>query len=115
MSGIIGTSHSKSGVVGKSPDTAKAWVNFDGTIRDSFNVSSVTDQATGDYSVTFATNLPSGNYCLAGFVGGAALNLIGGRNVEGYNLVGSTRIGVRDASAENWVDTSLVTLIIIGG
>ena len=119
MSGIIGTSSSRSKVIGRSQDTAKAWVNFDGTgtiaIRDSFNVSSLTDNATGDYSVTFASNLPSTNYCLAGFVGGAALNVIGGRNVEGYNLVGSTRIGVRDASAESWEDTSLVTLIIIGG
>ena len=103
----------------KGDVVAKAWVNFDGTgtvaIRDSLNVSSLTDNAAGDYTISFGTNLPNANYCLAGFCGGAALNVIGGRNVEGYNLVGSTRIGVRDASAESWEDTSLVTLIIIGG
>ena len=38
---------------------AKAWINFNGTgtiaIRDSFNVSSITDNATGDTTVTLAT------------------------------------------------------------
>ena len=36
---------------------ARAWVNFNGTgtvaIRDSFNVSSITDNGTGNYTVTF--------------------------------------------------------------
>ncbi len=53
---------------------AKAWVNFDGTfasspftianggIRASFNVSSVTDNGTGDYTVTFAASLTDANY-----------------------------------------------------
>jgi len=44
--------------------TAKAWVNFDGTgtiaARDSFNFSSLTDNGTGDYSVTI-TNAMSNN------------------------------------------------------
>ena len=66
MSELIGTSHSKSKVIGRSQDTAKAWVNFDGTgtvaIRDSFNVSSLTDNATGDYTVTFKTAMANANY-----------------------------------------------------
>ena len=43
------------------PGTAKAWVNFNGTlvaasmIRSAFNVSSITDHNTGDYSVNFTT------------------------------------------------------------
>ena len=48
------------------PGTAKAWVNFNGTgtpaIRDSFNVSSITDNGTGDFTVNFATNMPSTSY-----------------------------------------------------
>ena len=36
---------------------AKIWVNFDGegtvSIRDDFNVSSITDNGTGDYTVNF--------------------------------------------------------------
>ena len=54
---------------------AKAWVHFDGSfgtspfteanggIRDSFNVSSVTDGGTGYYTVNFETAMPNANYC----------------------------------------------------
>lgn len=50
---------------------AKAWVNFNGTtspgtIRDSFNVSSVTRRATGQYTVNFTTAMPNANYAAVG-------------------------------------------------
>lgn len=48
---------------------AKAWVNFDGgngntagTINGSFNVSSITVNGTGDYTVNFTTAMPNANY-----------------------------------------------------
>ena len=45
---------------------AKAWVNFNGTgtvaIRASFNVSSITDNGTGDYTVNFTTAMVDANY-----------------------------------------------------
>ena len=46
----------------------RAWVNFNGTtaspstIRGSGNVSSVTKNGTGDYTINFATALPDANY-----------------------------------------------------
>ena len=44
----------------------RAWVNFNGTgtvaIRASGNVSSITDHATGDYTVNFTTAMPDINY-----------------------------------------------------
>ncbi len=44
----------------------RAWVNFNGTgtvaIRASFNVSSITDNGTGDYTVNFTTALADANY-----------------------------------------------------
>ncbi len=44
----------------------RAWVNFNGTgtvaIRASGNVSSITDNATGDYTVNFTTAMPDANY-----------------------------------------------------
>ena len=47
---------------------AKSWVNFDSvgsiSIRDSFNVSSVTESATGDYQVYFSNNMSNANYCI---------------------------------------------------
>ena len=53
---------------------AKAWVNFDGTtgtlnqndvtIRDSFNVTSLTDNGTGDYYNNFTNSFSNTNYCV---------------------------------------------------
>ena len=45
---------------------AKAWVNFNGqgtvAIRNSYNVASITDNGTGDYTINFATNMPNSTY-----------------------------------------------------
>jgi hypothetical protein len=54
-------------VVGTAPlYMARAWVNFNGTgtvaINASANVSSITDNQTGDYSVNFTTAMSDANY-----------------------------------------------------
>lgn len=50
--------------------SAKAWVNFNGTgtvaIRSSYNVSSITDNGTGDYTINFTTAMPNANYTAVG-------------------------------------------------
>lgn len=47
----------------------RAWVNFNGTgtvaIRGSGNVSSITDNGTGDYTVNFTTAMPDTNYSIS--------------------------------------------------
>ena len=52
------------GLVGSQ--LCRSWVNFNGTgtvaIRSSFNVASITDNGTGDYTVTFTTAMPDANY-----------------------------------------------------
>jgi hypothetical protein len=65
----------------------RAWVNFNGTgtvaIRASGNVSSITDNGSGDYTVNFATAMPDINYSAVAnssavyanyFSGGANIN-----------------------------------------
>ena len=51
----------------------RAWVNFNGTgtvaIRASGNVSSITDNNTGDYTVNFTTAMPDANYSVSGSCG----------------------------------------------
>jgi hypothetical protein len=51
----------------------RAWVNFNGTgtvaIRESGNVSSITDNGTGDYTVNFTTAMPDANYAVTGAAG----------------------------------------------
>jgi hypothetical protein len=48
----------------------RAWVNFNGTgtvaIRASGNVTSITDNGTGDYTVNFTTAMPDINYVVCG-------------------------------------------------
>jgi hypothetical protein len=57
--------------------TAKAWVNFNGTgtvaIRASFNVSSITDNGTGNYTVNFTTAMPDANYSAIGSTQGSGI------------------------------------------
>lgn len=63
---------------GSAPSyAARAWVNFDGTgtytpnpstskIRASGNITSVTKNSTGDYTVNFTTNMPDANFSVSG-------------------------------------------------
>jgi hypothetical protein len=48
----------------------RAWINFDGTstpaVRASGNVSSITDNGTGDYTVSFTTAMPDNDYTVTG-------------------------------------------------
>ena len=50
----------------------RAWVNFNGTgtvaIRASGNVTSITDNGNGQYTINFATAMPDANYgtCISG-------------------------------------------------
>lgn len=58
-SGVLATQNGMTGI-------PKAWVNFlgtNGTRNASFNVSSVTLNSTGNWTVAFTTALPDANYC----------------------------------------------------
>lgn len=52
------------------PSTIKAWVNFNGiapvSIRSQFNISSVTRNGAGDYTINFSTPLADANYVVSG-------------------------------------------------
>ena len=67
--------------------SAKAWVNFNGTgtvaIRASGNVSSITDNGVGDYTVNFTSALADANYAVSGvtsYIGGSQAGPIMGDN-----------------------------------
>jgi hypothetical protein len=59
--GVLATQNGMSGI-------AKAWVRFNGTgtvsILGSFNVSSITDNGTGLYTVNYSTSFPDTNYSI---------------------------------------------------
>lgn len=82
----------------------RAWVNFNGTgtvaIRASGNVSSITDNGTGDYTLNFTNAMPDANYsisgyCLAASGGGSAYIVLGN---DFPPAAGSCRVGVGDIS-----------------
>jgi hypothetical protein len=55
---------------------AAAWVNFNGTgavaIRDQYNVASITDNGTGDYTINLTEPMGDANYSVVGSIGGTA-------------------------------------------
>ena len=72
----------------------RAWVNFNGTgtvaIRASGNVSSITDNGTGDYTVNLTTAMPDGNY--------AATQMIMSNNTNGAGWSANMRNDVAPAT-----------------
>ncbi len=91
----------------------RAWVNFDGTgtvaIRASYNVSSITDNGTGDYTVNFTTAMPDANYVFvasssreSGSVGSRSLCYLDGQTkttsaIRLVNLASGSTIAVDNA------------------
>lgn len=78
----------------------RAWVNFNGTgtvaIHASGNVSSITDNGTGDYTVNFTNAMPDVNYSIFGSCVGSGSasafnNYTAGANVATPKLTGSIR------------------------
>jgi hypothetical protein len=95
----------------------RAWVNFDGTgtpaIRGSFNVSSITDNGTGDYTVNFTTALPDANYgfSVSGSQNDVGATFIGGSYGNTTRLAGSFRL-VTLNGAVVYTDMNSVTVAV---
>lgn len=78
----------------------RAWVNFNGTgtpaIRSSGNVSSITDNGVGLYTVNFTTAMPDTNFAVAcsggDYTTGTALLYIQERNAPGLRTVNSIAV-----------------------
>jgi hypothetical protein len=100
---------------------AQAWVNFDSTqaaasmIRESYNVSSMTDTATGRYTINFSTALSNANFCFAGSAGNNASTTTNGRDItnDGTRTTSALPIRVtRDNDVA--VEDSYVGVIVFG-
>lgn len=81
-------------------DLVKAWVNFNGTgtvaIRSSLNVSSITDNNVGDYTINFTTALQDANYNVVGCV---ANQYPGSAVAKSFNTVQPSYAALPTASA----------------
>jgi hypothetical protein len=97
--GVLATQNGMTGI-------AKAWVNFNGNpsiaIRDSFNVSSMTRNALGDYTVNFTTAMPNANYsCVTSCVQALAAN-----DISGF-FIGVKTTGSMNGTPSNQTTTSV--------
>jgi hypothetical protein len=81
----------------------RAWVNFDGTgtpaIRASGNVTSITDNGTGDYTVNFTNAMPDANYCYTMAVEDASIVLVNTNFTSFSKTTSSIRTGTRYISS----------------
>ena len=97
----------------------KAWVNFNGTgtvaIRASGNVSSITDNGTGDYTVNFTTAMTDADYScaisMAGAQGYAVPSSCGANLMIGTKTTTSQRVYSGQAIANNNVAWSAVDYV----
>ena len=103
---------------------AKAWVNFNGTgtvaIRGSYNVSSITDNGAGIYTVNFSSNMTDTNYAVSGSVGGAVSSagwLTNGNSQDSHtvnNTTSSCRVSVAWQSVSGHFDAQVISVNIFG-
>jgi hypothetical protein len=100
----------------------RAWVNFNGTgtvsIRASGNVTSITDNGTGNYTINFTTAMPNINYTTVGtcssdsdgFLKIVALNSRSGSSVD--PTTSAQRIYTRVSGTNNDSDTTWVEVAV---
>ena len=92
--------------------SAKAWVNFNGstaTIRAAHNVSSITRNGAGDYSINFTTALADANYAIAGATQGIA-GLFSINNTTGLTT-GYARVRVTNSTTAASADVTQATFV----
>ena len=109
---------------------AKAWVIFQGDtntggncdIRDSYNVSSVTDEGTGDYTVNFTGSvLSNANYCITGSISwsNGSRNILSVASETGGDSVAPTTTALRLESVNYGngaqYDADYVSIAVFGG
>lgn len=100
----------------------RAWVNFNGTgtvaIRASGNVSSITDNGTGDYTVNFTNAMPDANYSATGFAwasnkNAAAIFLGPKTTATNPETTSSIRVATRDNISETILyDADVVNITV---
>jgi hypothetical protein len=90
---------------------ARAWVNFNGTgtvaIRGSGNVSSITDNNTGNYTVNFTTAMQDANYSVAAT---SAMDSTG--YGVGTNTVTTTTVQILIGTGVDYIDLASVYVTI---
>jgi len=95
----------------------RAWVNFNGTgtvaIRASGNVSSITDNGAGNYSVNFATAMPDADYAPVISVEESGITCFCAFNNTVQQTAGVGRIGVFLGTGSSGYDAEQVNYVVL--
>ena len=125
VTGTSPTPDALSTASGSAPSySLRSWVNFNGSgtlsIRNSANVTSVTDNAAGDYTVNFTTALPAnyawtvgGNIALASYTGYAVLKTDASSNPTTYTT-SAFRLHTVESSTGGVRDINYICLMFVG-
>jgi hypothetical protein len=95
----------------------RAWVNFNGSgtpaKRGDGNITSITDNGTGNYDVNFATAMPDANYATTATAGagGGTTNVFVTAPYATANTTSSIRIGIHNAGG-SLVDVGYVFVAV---
>ena len=93
----------------------RAWVNFNGqgvvAIRDSGNVSSITDIAVGRFGINFAVAMPDANYAFSGSTGNIGATSAA-RSVNPDGTYSTTRLDIRTVFTGTAVDDTVSNVVI---
>ncbi len=104
-------------------NSCTAWVNFNGTgtvaIRNSYNVSSITDNGTGIYTINFSSAMANTNYALGTFARHDGTNygkIVASANSNAAKTTSGVQIhtGTSNASTST-TDSPEVGVLIFGG
>ena len=94
----------------------KVWINFNGesTIasRDSFNVSSITDEGTGDYQLNYTNNMGNANYAPSGMSEADGKVVIDDSNYSSH--VTTSSIDVEAKTGGTNIDREVICVTIHG-
>ena len=95
---------------------AKVWINFngEGTIasRDTFNVGSISDEATGDYQINYTNNMGNANYAPSGMSEGDGKVVIDDSAYSSHVTTSSLDIDVKTGGTK--IDREVICTTIHG-
>ena len=116
ISGTNGVTFPDSTSMQTGQQACKAWVNFNGTgtvaIRGSYNVSSITDNGTGDYTVNFTTAMPDANYSICGTGGNGASSGTAFVTLRGSDPTASVAQFLLITASDTLLDTKFVSIAV---
>jgi hypothetical protein len=109
---IVVTGEGNSTTTNLQQGLAKAWIRFNGSgtiaVIDSFNIASITDNGTGDYTNTFTNAMINNDYLFGGFSTGTSdgdYARIFTPRVNGSDIDASTT-AYRGRSHQSWTGTA---------